>query len=50
MKFWGIYDKNGISKATVEANSEGNALQKYAKENKIPDNELDGYWAEELDA
>lgn len=50
LKTWAVYDKNNHGVGTVEAGSESAALNKFAKENNIPDNELDGYWVEELDA
>lgn len=47
---WAIYNKFGDAIDTTEAKSEGDALMQFAKVHHIPDNELDGYWAEEVDA
>lgn len=49
-KTWAIYDKDNLGIDTVEAGSEASALRKFVKANGIADKDLDGYWAEELDA
>lgn len=50
MKTWAIYNSANMGLDTVEARSEGSALRKFAKRHRIADKDLDGYWAEEVDA
>ena len=47
MKTFGIYNANNEGIDTIEARDAASALRKYARINGI---EIEGFWAEEIDA
>jgi len=54
MKTWGIYNHNGTSMGTVDAESESEALQKVAEMRGFKNTDKamaeSKYWVEEIDA